>query len=120
MEKRIGVVGVVVENRAAAAKRINEILSDHGEIIVGRMGVPYRDRNVSVIALIVDGTTDEIGALTGKLGAVQGVTVKTALAARKAAPGRGAGDRGGGAEQRACPGQREAVPDGGEDCRIRG
>ncbi|MDD4658355.1 MAG: CopG family transcriptional regulator, partial [Eubacteriales bacterium] len=46
---------------------------------VGRMGIPYRDRHVAVISLIVDGTTDEIGSLTGKLGEVKGVSVKSAL-----------------------------------------
>jgi putative iron-only hydrogenase system regulator len=49
-------------------------------MIIGRMGLPYRERNVSVISLIVDGTTDELGALTGKLGNLPKVTVKSALA----------------------------------------
>ncbi|NMA52698.1 MAG: CopG family transcriptional regulator, partial [Peptococcaceae bacterium] len=60
-------------------RRINTILSEYGEIVVGRMGVPYRERNLSIISLIVDGSTDEIGAMTGKLGALQGVKVKTVL-----------------------------------------
>ncbi|NPV26928.1 MAG: CopG family transcriptional regulator [Firmicutes bacterium] len=81
MEERIGVVGIVVTNREVAP-RINEILAQHAEIIVGRMGIPYRERNVSVISLIVDGTTDEIGALTGKLGNLKGVQVKSALATK--------------------------------------
>ncbi|KKM10453.1 CopG family transcriptional regulator [Clostridiales bacterium PH28_bin88] len=80
MEQRIGVVGIVVEDRDRAAQRINAILSDYGRLIVGRMGIPYRERNLSVIALIVDGTTDELGAMTGKLGALPGVNIKTALA----------------------------------------
>ncbi|MCL5981097.1 MAG: iron-only hydrogenase system regulator [Firmicutes bacterium] len=79
MEKRLGVVGIVVEGRENAAGRVNEILSDFGDVIIGRMGVPYREQQVAVIALIVDGTTDEIGALTGRLGAVPGVNVKSAL-----------------------------------------
>lgn len=58
---------------------MNEILGEFGELIVGRMGIPYRERNVSVIALIVDGSTDELGALTGKLGSIPGVKVKSAL-----------------------------------------
>lgn len=78
-ERRIGVVGIVVENRLQAAAYVNEVLSAYGDVIVGRMGVPYRERNISVIALIVDGTTDEIGALTGRLGNIEGVMVKTAL-----------------------------------------
>ncbi|MBS3950486.1 MAG: iron-only hydrogenase system regulator [Peptococcaceae bacterium] len=79
VENRIAVIGVVVVRRSEAAKRVNAILSDYGEIIVGRMGVPYRERDLSVISLIVDGSTDEIGALAGKLGAVPGVKVKAAI-----------------------------------------
>jgi putative iron-only hydrogenase system regulator len=79
MERRLGVVGIVIEDRRKAAPRVNEVLSDHGEIIVGRMGLPYRGRNVSVIALIVDGTTDELGSLAGKLGMVKGVQVCSSL-----------------------------------------
>jgi putative iron-only hydrogenase system regulator len=79
MERRLGVVGIVVTERENVAAHLNAILSEYGDIIVGRMGVPYRDRQVSVIALIVDGTTDQIGALTGKLGSLPGVSVKSAL-----------------------------------------
>lgn len=80
MDSRLGVVGIVVKDRQAAAARVNSILSEHGDIIVGRMGIPYADRKVSVIALIVDGSTDSIGALTGKLGALPGVVTRSALA----------------------------------------
>lgn len=79
MEKRLGVVGIVVEDRKKTAPQVNQILSEHGEIIAGRLGLPYRERNISVIALIVDGTTDEIGSLTGKLGMVGGVQVCSSL-----------------------------------------
>lgn len=79
MGRRIGVIGIVVESREDASRRINTVLSEYGEIIVGRMGVPYRDRHLSIISLIVDGSTDEIGAMTGKLGTLAGVKVKTAL-----------------------------------------
>jgi putative iron-only hydrogenase system regulator len=82
METRIGTLGIVVENRREMAARVNEILSAHAEIILGRMGLPYRERNLSVIALIVDGSTDAIGALTGQLGALPGVQVKSALTRR--------------------------------------
>jgi putative iron-only hydrogenase system regulator len=77
-EKRIGVIGIVVENRDIAP-RVNQILSEYGEIIIGRMGLPYREKDIAVISLIVDGTTDELGALTGKLGNLPQVTVKSAL-----------------------------------------
>ncbi len=81
MEHRIGVIGIVVEDRENV-KKLNTILGEH-DIIVGRMGVPYRERNLSVISLIIDGSTDEIGALTGKLGGLKGVKVKTALVTKK-------------------------------------
>lgn len=79
MDRRVGVIGIVVESREDASRRINTVLSEYGEIIVGRMGVPYRDRKLSIISLIVDGSTDEIGAMTGKLGSLAGVKVKTSL-----------------------------------------
>lgn len=79
MDRRIGVIGIVIENREAVASRVNAILSEYGDYIVGRMGIPYRERGVAVIALIVDGTTDVIGALTGKLGSLPGVKVRAAL-----------------------------------------
>ena len=80
-EQRIGVIGIVIEDRSQA-QRINSILSAHGDVIVGRMGIPYRERGLSVISLIVDGNTDQIGALTGKLGTIDGVKVKSALVTR--------------------------------------
>lgn len=76
---RIGVIGIVLEERESAAQKVNLILSEYSKMIVGRMGIPYRDRNISVISLIVDGSTDDIGAMTGKLGTIRGVRVKTAL-----------------------------------------
>jgi len=79
MERWIGVVGIVVENRQEVSEKLNKILSEHADIIVGRMGIPYRERGLSVISLIIDGTTDQIGALTGKLGSLQGVKVKSAI-----------------------------------------
>mgnify|MGYP003760053375 CR=1 FL=1 len=78
VETRLGVVGIVIENMDAVPA-VNSILSAHKDIIVGRMGIPYRERQVSVISLIVDGTTDTIGSLTGQLGALPGVSVKSAL-----------------------------------------
>ena len=72
IDNRVGVVGIMITDREKQAERVNEILGEFGELIVGRMGIPYRERNVSVIALIVDGSTDELGALTGKLGSIPG------------------------------------------------
>lgn len=79
MDTRIAVIGIVVSQRENAAARVNSVLSDYGEIIVGRMGIPYKERGISVISLIVDGSTDEIGALTGKLGNIPHVKVKSAI-----------------------------------------
>ncbi|EEG77303.1 TM1266 family iron-only hydrogenase system putative regulator [Dethiobacter alkaliphilus] len=79
MDKRIGVIGIVIEDRENAVRRVNAVLSEYAHVVVGRMGIPYRERQVAVISLIVDGTTDEIGAMTGKLGAIDDVAVKTAL-----------------------------------------
>lgn len=82
-DKRIGVVGIVVEDLDAAAQ-LNEVLHESAGLIVGRMGIPYRERGVSVIALIVDGENDAVSAMTGRLGRIPGITVKTALAKGKA------------------------------------
>ncbi|RKD25261.1 putative iron-only hydrogenase system regulator [Caminicella sporogenes DSM 14501] len=78
MDKRIGVVAILVED-LESVEEVNSILSKFSEIIIGRMGVPYKEKNVNVISVIVDGTTDNIGAMTGKLGRLSGVTVKSAL-----------------------------------------
>jgi putative iron-only hydrogenase system regulator len=78
MEKRIGVVGIIIEEFANATF-VNDILHDFGNLIVGRIGVPYKDRGVFVISIIVDGTMDEISAMTGKLGKISGVNVKSAI-----------------------------------------
>ena len=78
MDKRIGVVGIVIED-VSQAVHVNNILHEYSHIIIGRMGMPYRERNLNVISLIVDGTNDDIGALSGKLGKIKGLSVKSAL-----------------------------------------
>ncbi|MCM8900018.1 iron-only hydrogenase system regulator [Caldicoprobacter algeriensis] len=83
MEKRIGVIGIVVDDHKEWGEQVNDYIREYSHIIVGRMGIPYRERGISVIALIVEGTTDEIGAFTGKLGNLKGVTVKSALTSKK-------------------------------------
>jgi putative iron-only hydrogenase system regulator len=79
MQKRLGVIGIVVQEREKSAPVINEILTGFGEIIIGRIGIPYRERGVSLIALIIEADTDQVGALTGKVGSVPGVRVKSIL-----------------------------------------
>jgi len=81
-ERRLGAVAMVIEDRKQAAPVVNEILSSYAEIIIGRLGVPYHEKNVSVICLVVDGTADEVGALAGKIGGIAGVRVKSALTSR--------------------------------------
>ncbi|BDU76811.1 TM1266 family iron-only hydrogenase system putative regulator [Mesoterricola sediminis] len=76
--KRLGVVGIVVED-LEAAPAVNAVLHEAAAVIVGRMGLPYRERGVSVVSLIVDGTSDELSALTGRLGRIAGISVKSAL-----------------------------------------
>jgi len=76
MKSRIGIVGIVVED-LECAERVNSVLHEYARLIVGRMGIPYRERGVSVISLIVDGTNDDLSALTGKLGRISGATVKS-------------------------------------------
>jgi putative iron-only hydrogenase system regulator len=79
MERRLGFVGVIIHNRKKVALEVNSILTEFGDLVIGRMGMPHVKRELSVIVLIVNATTDELGALTGKLGKISGVSVKSAL-----------------------------------------
>lgn len=78
METRVGVVGIVIED-LESAQMVNQVLHEFADKIVGRMGIPYREKGISVISVIVDGTVDELSAMTGRLGKIKGVTVKSAL-----------------------------------------
>lgn len=80
MDKRLGFVGMIIDNRNEVSETVNRVLSEYGEMIVARVGIPYEKKGCCVITLIVDMTTDELGALTGKLGAIDGLSVKSALA----------------------------------------
>lgn len=82
METRIAVIGIVVEN-LAAAKEINDVLSTYGDYIIGRMGIPYHQKNISIISVVVDAPQDVISALSGKLGKFEGVNTKTAYSSVK-------------------------------------
>ncbi len=79
MDKRLGFVGIIIEDRKKSAPLVNKILSDYGDEILARVGLPHKQRNCSVITLTVEMTPDEIGSLAGKLGAIQGVAVKSSL-----------------------------------------
>ena len=79
MDKRIGTITIIITNRTSQSGEVNKILSEHGDAIIGRIGIPYAPEGLHIIALIVHASTDEIGALTGKLGKLTGVEVKSAL-----------------------------------------
>ena len=83
MDKRLGFVGIILEDRKKTAAAVNAVLSEFGDIIVSRTGLPYGKRNLAIITIIVEATTDIVGALTGKLGNINGVTVKSALSKEK-------------------------------------
>ena len=75
-ETRIAVLSVIVQRRESA-QQLNACLSAFGEYIVGRMGIPYRGKNVSVLCVVLDAPAAAINALTGKIGQLEGVTAKT-------------------------------------------
>jgi len=77
MEKRVGTVLIRVESRENV-QMLNDIISDHSDIIIGRQGLP-RSTNQSIISLVLEGTTDQIGSLTGRLGRLSGIQVKSVL-----------------------------------------
>ena len=77
METRVAVLGIIVEN-LESAESINSILHDYGKLIIGRMGIPYREKNISIISVAVDAPQDMIAAISGKIGKLNGVQVKTA------------------------------------------
>ena len=78
MEKRIGTITVLILDRSRSAE-INQLISDFSDIILCRQGLPFHERPVAVISLIVEGTPDRINALTGRLGRLAGVDSKAVL-----------------------------------------
>lgn len=78
MEKRIGTITVLIKDRQETPA-INQILTDHASVILCRQGLPFRERSVAVISLIVEGTMDAINGLTGRLGRVGGVECKAVV-----------------------------------------
>lgn len=75
METRIALIGIIVEDLSSTDK-INEILHQYNDFIVGRMGIPYRHRGVAIISIVVDAPNDIISAISGKLGKIKGVSAK--------------------------------------------
>lgn len=79
LETRIGVIAILVSDHRETVPKVNALLTEYGRIIMGRMGIPYREKAVSVISIIVEGTTDDVGSLTGQLGMIPGVRTKSLL-----------------------------------------
>lgn len=77
--KRIGVIGIVLKKDKATALEIQELLSSFSEIVIGRMGVPDSETGISTISVIVKGTNEQISALSGRLGKLNQVYVKSAV-----------------------------------------
>lgn len=80
--QRIAVIGAVLENPASCQNTFNAVISAHKHLVKGRMGIPFDAQDIAVVSLSVLGEIDEINALTGKLGKIKNVTVKTALSAK--------------------------------------
>lgn len=79
MDKKIAVIGAILEDPKKSQGEFNQIVSDYKKIVRGRMGIPLLDNNITVISITCLATMDEINALTGKLGQIKGITVTTAI-----------------------------------------
>lgn len=77
METRVAVMSIIVEN-SDTVEKLNSILHDYGEYIIGRMGIPYRKRGINIISIALDAPQNTIAALSGKIGSLSGISVKTA------------------------------------------
>lgn len=75
-ETRVALISIIVEN-IKKTEELNRILHEYKDYIIGRMGIPYKAKNISVISVAVDAPQDEINALTGKLGRIDGISTKT-------------------------------------------
>ncbi len=76
LKTRVALIGIIVENRDSVSK-LNAILHEYGEFIIGRMGLPYEKKDISIISVSIDAPEDTINTLSGKLGMLDGVTTKT-------------------------------------------
>ena len=78
METRVAVMSIIVEN-CDTVEKINSLLHEYGEYIIGRMGIPYKQRKINIISIAIDAPQDMISSLSGKIGNLNGVSVKTAF-----------------------------------------
>ena len=76
METRVAVIAIIIED-GSAAQEVNELLHGAAQYIIGRMGIPYRDKGISIISIAIDAPQDVINALSGKIGRLDGITAKT-------------------------------------------
>ena len=83
MESRVAVIAIIVKEADSVAA-LNDLLHQYGAYIIGRMGVPYRDRGVNIISVAMDAPGDVISALSGKIGRLPGITAKTVYAPEEA------------------------------------
>ena len=77
METRVAVMAIIIENTDAVEK-LNHILHGYGEYIIGRMGLPYKQKEINIVSIAIDAPQNKISALAGKLGTIDGISVKTA------------------------------------------
>ena len=75
MVERVAVISIIVENEASV-DALNALLHEYGKYIIGRLGLPYRQKNVNIICVAIDAPTDQINALTGALGRIEGINAK--------------------------------------------
>ena len=78
METRVAVMSIIVES-PESVETLNSLLHEYGQYIIGRMGLPYREKNINIISIAIDAPQDMISALSGKIGKLPGVSVKTAF-----------------------------------------
>ncbi len=77
METRVAIIGIIVED-PDSVEALNELLHSYRSYIIGRIGIPYKEKNMSIISIVVDAPQDEISALSGKIGKLHGISSKTA------------------------------------------
>ncbi len=82
MKNRIALIGIIVEDMSVTDK-INDLLHKYGEYIVGRMGLPHRERNISIISIVIDAPNEIISSLSGKLGMIEGISVSAVYSKTK-------------------------------------
>lgn len=82
MDTRVAVMSIIVEENETVEK-LNDILHEYGEYIIGRMGIPYRKRKINIISIAIDAPQDTISTLAGKIGNLSGISVKTAFSGVK-------------------------------------